>query len=72
MKANLEEKFKRVSKQLVGVWRFKERTEDKKWAATYFFKGKYHDIYPVDTIEKALDIVYRNVIKMRNRVAQQK
>lgn len=62
----LENRFKRVSKHLVGVWRFKERNEYQKWAATYFFKGKYHDIYPVETIEKALDIVYRNIVKMKN------
>lgn len=62
----LEDKFKRVSKNIVGVWRFRERKEQKKWAATYFFKGKYHDIYPVETIEKALDIVYGNLVKLRN------
>ncbi len=62
----LEAKFKRVSKNLVGLWRFKERREDKKWAATYFYKGLYHDIYPVATIEKALDTVYANLRNLRN------
>lgn len=61
----LETKFNRVSSCLVGLWRFRERREDKKWAATYFYKGKYHDIYPVATVEKALDIVYANLQKMR-------
>lgn len=63
----LDQKFKRVSRNLVGLWRFKERREDKKWAATYFFKNHYHDIYPVATIEKALDIVYANISKMRKK-----
>lgn len=64
---NLEQRFERVSENLIGVWKFRERKEKKKWAATYCFDSRYYDIYPVATIEKALDIVYGNLVKMRKK-----
>lgn len=61
----MAERFERVSKYLVGLWRFRERREQSKWAATYFVNGKYYDIYPAKTVEKALDLVYSNIKRMR-------
>lgn len=71
MQNNLESKFERVENHLVGIWRFRERKEKKKWAATYFVSGNYYDIYPVATIEKALDLVHSNIMRIKNNKSKQ-
>lgn len=63
-KMTLEEKWKRVEENIIGIWRFRQKGKPILWAATYCFDGFYYDIYPVKNQRIALDIVFSNVQKM--------
>ena len=69
-RAILDNKFNRVKKVLVGLWRFKD--PDKKnllWAASWTYGGVFYDTYPQDSPEEALETVWKkwNEIKKRKR-----
>ena len=64
-KLTLEQRFKRVEKNLIGVWRFRRFGKKEGWCATYCIKGNYYDTFPSQSLEQTLDKVYRVVIRTK-------
>lgn len=63
----LEDRFKRVEKHLIGLWRFRQRGKKSLWCATFVFQGFYYDIPGKQTPGAALDAVYRELCALRKR-----
>ncbi len=61
----LEERFKRVENNLIGVWRFRERGKKRLWCATFFFQGDYYDTYGRQTLAVALNAVHKELCRLR-------
>ncbi|SNR80672.1 hypothetical protein SAMN04488009_0169 [Maribacter sedimenticola] len=61
VKLSLEDKFKKVENNLIGLWRFKRINENTKWCATFEFKGFYYDVEGYSTPHKTLNAVYKRL-----------
>ena len=59
--------FGMAEPHLIGVWKFQERGESPKWAATVLVDGSYFDVAPSDTIGQTLQKVLSEVEAHRGR-----
>jgi len=67
VKLTLEDRFKRVEENLIGLWRFRINGKKTRWCATFVFQGDYYDVYGGQTPAVALNEVYRELCSLRKR-----
>jgi hypothetical protein len=63
----LEDRFARVEKHLIGLWRFRPLDEAPEWCCTFLYRGRYYDTHGESTIAEALDDVYNQLQQLRKR-----
>jgi hypothetical protein len=61
----LEKRLKRVEKNLIGLWRFRERGKPRLWCATFEVGGYYYDTAGKRTVDQALDAVFKQLTKLQ-------
>jgi hypothetical protein len=61
----LAKRLKRVEKNLIGLWRFRERGKPRLWCATFEVGGYYYDTTGKRTLDQALDAVFKEVTKLK-------
>jgi len=64
-KLTLEDRFARVEKFLIGLWRFRPVEESAQWCCTFLYRGKYYDTHGKATAEQALDEVHKKLQQLR-------
>ena len=65
--ATLEKKLKKVEKNIIGLWKFRQRGKKTTWCTTFVFDGYYYDTYGKKTPEAALDAVQKELTKLNKK-----
>jgi hypothetical protein len=65
----LKNKFSKVEKHLIGLWKFREYNKPDKWCATFHINGFYYDIEGNKDIDETIELLYKKIqyIKKRKR-----
>jgi len=61
----MEEEFRLVEENLVGLWKFREHGKPVRWCCTYTVDGNYYDTSPAKTPEVALKKVWQTLRRMK-------
>ena len=64
---SLEQLFADASDNLIGVWRFRERGQPRRWCATFVVDGYYYDTTGKRTVHAALGAVLREINRVKQR-----
>ena len=57
--------FKKVEKNLIGIWRLHIKGNPVKWCCSYKLNNDFYDTKPYNTVEEALEEVIRKNLKGR-------
>jgi len=65
--ASLKHSLKKVEKELIGLWKFRQRGKKPMWCTTFCFEGDYYDTYGKATPETALEACYQELCKLKEQ-----